>query len=117
MQFLNVQLEKLSRTIFIVLICTIYLSVLLVFVFDLAGGFLGSGPGGRHGLYVSRWLNAFMGKLGTGFFLAIFLFALILFTNKNSQKNLTIVLSIGLLRNLNPVQIKGNYTDAIFCNA
>lgn len=114
LQFLNVQLEKLSRTIFIVLICTIYLSVLLGFVFDLAGGFLGSGPGGRHGLYVSRWLNAFMGKLGTGFFLAIFLFALILFTNKNSLEKL-MKLTEKIFRL--PVKNKtGNKSDVYFEN-
>ena len=42
---------------------TIILSVLLGYIFGDASGMFGSGPGGAHGYYVSRWLNAFMGKL------------------------------------------------------
>jgi len=82
--FLNIPVSRLFRRIIITGIITIFISVLLGYIFDIANGFLGSGPGGRHGLYVSRWLNAFMGKLGTGFFLAMILFAMIIFTNEHS---------------------------------
>ncbi len=47
----------------------IILSLCLGYIFGLAGGFLGSGPGGAHGYLVTRWLNAFMGLLGTGILL------------------------------------------------
>ena len=47
----------------------IIISLCLGFVFGQAGGFLGSGPGGAHGYLVTRWLNAFMGKPGTGILL------------------------------------------------
>ena len=82
--FLNIPVSRLFRRIIIIGIITIFISMLLGYIFDIANGFLGSGPGGRHGLYISRWLNAFMGKLGTGFFLAMILFAMIIFTNEHS---------------------------------
>jgi len=49
----------------------IVLSVTLGYLFGSANGMLGSGPGGAHGFFVSRWLNAFMGKLGTGLLLLV----------------------------------------------
>jgi S-DNA-T family DNA segregation ATPase FtsK/SpoIIIE len=82
--FLNIPVSRLFRRIINTCIITIFISVLLGYIFDSANGFLGSGPGGGHGLYVSRWLNAFMGKLGTGFFLAIVLFGMIIFTNEHA---------------------------------
>ncbi len=84
LRFLNIQISRLFRIIVITCILTIFISVLLGYTFDVSAGFLGSGPGGRHGLYASRWLNAFMGKAVTGFFLAIFLFGLIIFSNEHS---------------------------------
>jgi S-DNA-T family DNA segregation ATPase FtsK/SpoIIIE len=49
---------------------TIIVSLCLGFIFGKADGFLGlSGPGGAHGYLVTRWLNVFMGKLGTGILL------------------------------------------------
>jgi len=82
--FLNVPVRRLFRRIITTAMITIFVSVLLGYFFDIANGFLGSGPGGRHGLYVSRWLNAFMGKLGTGFFLAMILFGMIIFTSDHA---------------------------------
>jgi len=52
-------------------IATIILSVTLGYLFGSANGMFGSGPGGAHGFFVSRWLNAFMGKLGTGILLVV----------------------------------------------
>ncbi len=45
---------------------TIILSLLLGYIFGEAGGYLKSGPGGAQGYEITRWLNAFMGKIGTG---------------------------------------------------
>ena len=36
------------------------------FIFGKSKIFLGSGPGGAHGYKITEWLNAFMGKPGTG---------------------------------------------------
>jgi len=44
----------------------IILSLLLGFIFGQAKGYLISGPGGAQGYVVTRWLNAFMGMIGTG---------------------------------------------------
>ncbi len=84
LRLLNIKLTELFRKTVTTLIFSIYTSVLLGYIFGEFHGLLGSGPGGVHGLYVSRWLNALMGMVGTGFFLAIFLFGLIIFTNHNS---------------------------------
>jgi DNA segregation ATPase FtsK/SpoIIIE, S-DNA-T family len=48
----------------------IILSLILGYIGFLFGKtkiFLGSGPGGAHGYKITEWLNAFMGKPGTGF--------------------------------------------------
>jgi len=50
---------------------SIILSLLLGYLFGLAHGFLGSGPGGAQGYLAVQWLNAFMGKPGTGILLLI----------------------------------------------
>ncbi len=67
---------------------TIILSIILAYVFGHANGMLGSGPGGAHGYYVSRWLNAFMGKLGTGILLIVVLlsYLVLVFNIKPSFK-------------------------------
>ncbi len=45
---------------------TIILSLILGFIFGLSNGYLISGPGGAQGYVITRWANAFMGKIGTG---------------------------------------------------
>ena len=52
---------------------TIIISIALAYILGSSGGFLGSGPGGAHGYEVSRWLNSFIGKLGTGILVAVLL--------------------------------------------
>jgi S-DNA-T family DNA segregation ATPase FtsK/SpoIIIE len=69
---------------------TIILSILLAYIFGHANGMLGSGPGGAHGYYVSRWLNAFMGKLGTGILLLVILvsYLVLVFNIRPSLRNI-----------------------------
>lgn len=62
------------------LFLVILLSVTLGVLFGDAGGFLGSGPGGQHGYFLSRWLIASIGIPGTIFLLVICYAALILFS-------------------------------------
>jgi len=47
-------------------LATILVSVIAGYGFGEAGGYLISGPGGAQGYTITRWLNAFMGKIGTG---------------------------------------------------
>jgi S-DNA-T family DNA segregation ATPase FtsK/SpoIIIE len=44
----------------------IILSLILGFLFGEAGGYLRSGPGGAQGYFAANWLNAFLGRIGTG---------------------------------------------------
>lgn len=60
----------------------IIVSLLSGFLFGMGGGFLGSGPGGAHGYMATRWLNAFMGKIGTGALLTVVVLAYLVFALK-----------------------------------
>ncbi len=62
------------------LILIILLSVTLGLLFKDGNGFLGSGPGGQHGFFISRWLLASIGTVGTSFLLLIGYMALLLFS-------------------------------------
>ncbi len=57
----------------------IIISLLLGFIFGEAGGYLISGPGGAQGYLITRWLDAFMGMIGTGIFLAFITISYLVF--------------------------------------
>ncbi len=80
LRLLNLKLLPLWRTIKITVVATILLSVILGYLFGASGGFLGSGPGGNHGFVISNWLNAFIGKIGTAFFILVIIIAFFLFS-------------------------------------
>jgi len=44
----------------------IILSLILGYLFGDADGYLRSGPGGAQGYFAANWLNAFLGRIGTG---------------------------------------------------
>lgn len=78
LNFPNLRLFKLIARFSI---AAILVSLLLGFIFGKLNGYLISGPGGAQGYLVTQWMNAFMGKPGTGVvltFLSIcyFIFAL-----------------------------------------
>jgi S-DNA-T family DNA segregation ATPase FtsK/SpoIIIE len=60
----------------------IILSLLLGFIFGQANGYLISGPGGAQGYLVTRWMNAFMGKIGTGVLVAFISITYLVFALK-----------------------------------
>jgi DNA segregation ATPase FtsK/SpoIIIE, S-DNA-T family len=60
----------------------IILSLILGFIFGQAKGYLISGPGGAQGYIVTRWLNAFMGMIGTGIVLAFITISYLVFALK-----------------------------------
>ncbi|MCK5137678.1 MAG: DNA translocase FtsK 4TM domain-containing protein [Bacteroidales bacterium] len=62
------------------LLLIILLSITLGLLFGDAGGTLGSGPGGQHGYFLSKWLLASIGYFGTVFLLLICYTALTLFS-------------------------------------
>ena len=85
-RMLGIKLFPLGKSLRISLIAVVLLSVGLGYLFADANGFLGSGPGGAHGYYISRWLNAFAGKTGTAFLLLVSVFAFILFSFHKSTE-------------------------------
>jgi DNA segregation ATPase FtsK/SpoIIIE, S-DNA-T family len=88
LKLMRVNILPLGRTLRITIIITILLSVWLGYIFGSASGFLGSGPGGQHGLYVSDWLKAFSGGIGTLFILLIITFAIIVFSFEHAFKRI-----------------------------
>jgi S-DNA-T family DNA segregation ATPase FtsK/SpoIIIE len=57
----------------------ILLSLILGFTFGIAKGYLISGPGGAQGYFITKWMNSFMGKIGTAAVLATFTFTYLIF--------------------------------------
>ena len=60
----------------------IILSLILGFIFGQANGYLISGPGGAQGYVITRWMNAFMGKIGTGVLIAFITVSYLIFALK-----------------------------------
>lgn len=71
LRLLKIKVLPLGKTLLHSTIAMILLSLILGYLFGVANGYLGSGLGGAHGLFVSQWLNAFIGKTGTAFLLLI----------------------------------------------
>jgi S-DNA-T family DNA segregation ATPase FtsK/SpoIIIE len=61
---------------------TIILSLILGFIFGQADGYLISGPGGAQGYEITRWLNAFMGKPGTGILVTLITLSYLIYALK-----------------------------------
>jgi len=79
LRLLKLRVLPLRKTILRGLVGMLILSLILGYLFDETGGYLGSGLGGQHGLFISRWLNAFIGKTGTAFLLIILSFSYLFF--------------------------------------
>lgn len=60
----------------------IILSLILGYIFGQSEGYLFSGPGGAQGYLLTRWLNAFIGKIGTGIILALVTISYLIFALK-----------------------------------
>ena len=80
LRMLNFKILPVWKTVKTGLIAIILLSVILSYIFSDSGGYLGSGLGGGHGFLISNWLNAFLGKAGTGFLLLLLLTAFLIFS-------------------------------------
>ena len=80
MALYRIRLVKPGKSIRNSLILIILFSITLGLLFGDAGGLLGSGPGGQHGYFLSKWLVASIGTFGTIFLLIICYAALLLFS-------------------------------------
>ncbi len=107
----NIRAGRISRDL---VLGTIIFSIILAYIFGHADGMLGSGPGGAHGFFVSQWLNAFMGKLGTGILLFVVLlsYLVLVFNIRPSFANIRSV--IPWMRKEAPVEEEGVEADPGF---
>ncbi len=69
-------------------VAALVLSITLSFVFGISDGYLISGPGGAHGLQITRWLNALVGRIGTLLIIIILIIGYIIFALKVSPSSL-----------------------------
>lgn len=60
----------------------IIISLILGFIFGKADGYLLGGPGGAQGYEYTRWLNSFMGRIGTGVLITFLSVAYLVFALK-----------------------------------
>jgi len=67
----NYKILPVQKTLFYSLTGMVLLSLFLGYLFQDLEGYLVNGPGGGHGLFMARWLNALIGKTGTAFLLVI----------------------------------------------
>ncbi len=84
LRMLGMKIKDQGRWIRISLVAMILLSITFGYLWGNLNGFLGSGPGGAHGYFVSTWLNAFIGRTGTAFLLIIAFSVFIFFSWENS---------------------------------
>jgi len=67
----------------------IIISLILGYIFGNAHGYLISGPGGAQGLEITRWLNSFMGKIGTGILLTLITVSYLIFALRFKPETFT----------------------------
>ena len=81
---LNIKQIKVWSLSIKIAFAVIILSLSLSFIFGTSNGAFGSGPGGAHGYFLINWLNAFMGKVGTGVLITILVLSYLVFALKVS---------------------------------
>ncbi len=86
LRLLQFKVLPIKKTTLYAVIITIWISVALGYIFH-NSAFL---PGGAHGYFLSKWLNAFAGKIGTAFLLIISLFGILIFSFDSFLDNLKI---------------------------
>lgn len=70
-RLINIRLLPLKKTFLITTTLILLVSLILGFMFGNAGGFLGGGPGGNYGYFITRWLDSVMGIFGTALLLLL----------------------------------------------
>ena len=95
LRLINIRTMPLGKTTRILLVGTILLSIILSFIFGDAGGFLGSGPGGGHGYFLSEWFSSILGKVGTIFLLSILILAFALFSFDSTLEKILSLINKG----------------------
>jgi S-DNA-T family DNA segregation ATPase FtsK/SpoIIIE len=103
---------KLWKAILRFSFATVILSLCLSFVFGQSDGYLGSGPGGAHGYWIVNWLDAFLGKIGTGVFLTFVAISYLVFALNVSPSSFGLRLPSFLrMKNDEPIIAEGGSSD------
>ncbi len=87
LNFPNIKLLKLVTKLALAAIIT---SLLLGYIFHFSNSYLISGPGGAQGYLITNWMNAFMGKIGTGVSLLFITVLYLVFALKVSPESFRI---------------------------
>ena len=87
----------------------IIVSLILGYIFGQSDGYLISGPGGAQGYLLTRWLNAFMGKIGTGIVITLLTITYIIYAFKITPSLLGF--KRGFFSIFRKSQINGHDTD------
>jgi S-DNA-T family DNA segregation ATPase FtsK/SpoIIIE len=87
---LNFPKIRLLRLIAKFTFAAILLSLILSFIFGQLNGYLISGPGGAQGYLITRWSNAFMGKIGTGVIIFFITISYLVFALKVKPQSLSV---------------------------
>ncbi len=82
--FLNIKILPLGKTLRNGLTGIILFSVMFGFIMGDANGYMGSGPGGNHGYFISMWLTSVLGTTGTAFLLIVIFSAFVFFSFSKS---------------------------------
>ncbi|MGM0497854.1 MAG: DNA translocase FtsK 4TM domain-containing protein [Bacteroidota bacterium] len=77
-KLLRIKILPVKKSIKYSIIGTILISLITGFVWDDMNGYLVNGLGGGHGVIMTHWLNAFIGKAGTAFVIILTVTAYIL---------------------------------------
>ena len=108
LKLLKLYRKNIWRFIFNIFIGTLLCSLVLGFLFETAKGFLGSGLGGAQGLFVSKWLSALLGKVGTSFLLLLLVIAYTIFIKPSTLHWFRRTISGLLIRMRRPVSRKND---------
>lgn len=83
LKLMRVRILHLFRTIRIALVGMLLVSIWTGFLLGHSNGFLGSGLGGKHGLYLSEWLGSFVGSIGAAMVLITATLIWLFFSSNN----------------------------------
>ncbi len=86
LRLINIKTFRLTSFIRGAMIGLLFLSIVLGFISGKLNGYLGSGLGGHYGYSISAWLNAFIGKFGTGLLLSISVITYVIFLFPSSYQ-------------------------------
>ena len=114
-KLLKINLLHFGKTFRISLVALILFSITFGYIWSDANKFLGSGPGGRYGFIIADFLNAFIGKTGTGFLLTILIITFILFSFEGSYIFLK-KLFLGIFHKKEKNELESEKEDDVFFN-